>query len=67
VSSNGSAGDGNRTEGTLSWRIWQILFYDADRRLAGEHPRRPRGIVYFLVLAPFVWLVLHFAFGGRFG
>ena len=56
-----------RTEGTFSWRVWQALFIDADRVLVGERPRRPRGPVYFVVLAPLVWLVVHFAFGGRFG
>lgn len=57
----------DRVYGTLSYRVWSIIFSDAHRRLVGEHPRKPRGIFYFVVLAPLVWLLIHFAFGGRFG
>ena len=57
----------DRTSGTLSYQVWKILFVDHHRRLVGEHPRKPRGIIYFLVGAPIVWLAVHFLFGGRFG
>lgn len=56
-----------RTSGTLSYQVWKILFVDHHLRLVGKHPRKPRGIIYFLVGAPIVWLAIHFLFGGRFG
>ncbi len=61
---------GIRTKGTvgsLSWQVWRILFTDADRILEGEHPRKPRTFIFFLVAAPLVWLVFHWLLGGRLG
>ena len=55
------------TAGTLSYLVWTVLFTDHEKRLEGEFPRRPRGIIFFLVLAPFVWLLFHFFLGGRIG
>ena len=55
------------TKGTLSYLVWTVLFVDHEKRLEGEFPRRPRGIIFFLVLAPFVWLLFHFFLGGRIG
>ena len=53
--------------GTLSYLFWRILFVDHELILEGKHPRQPRLLVYFLVLAPFVWLLVHFFLGGRLG
>lgn len=55
------------TAGALSYLFWRILFTDHGRLLVGKHPRRPRPVIYFLVLGPFVWLLLHFFLGGRLG
>jgi hypothetical protein len=55
------------TGGTLSYLVWRVLFRDADVRLDGKFPRQPRGVVFFVVLAPLLWLILHFALGGRVG
>lgn len=55
------------TAGTLSYQVWQVLFTDAEVILDGKHPRQPRILVYFVALSPLVWLILHFALGGRLG
>lgn len=52
-------------KGTLSFLFWYVLFSDWDRISLGLYPRKPRIVIYFIVLAPFVWLILHFALGGR--
>lgn len=54
--------------GTFSYSVmWRILFSDHAEILKGVAPRRPRVFIYFVVLAPLVWLVAHFALGGRLG
>ena len=53
--------------GTLSYLAWTVLFLDHEKILEGKYPRRPRGVIFFLVLGPFVWLLLHFFLGGRVG
>ncbi len=56
-----------KVEGTLSFRIWKILFYDWEKILEGKRPKHPRGVIYFVVMSPFVWVTVHFMFGGALG
>jgi len=55
------------TGGTLSYLMWTVLFKDHAKRLDGKYPKQPRGVIFFLVLGPFVWLLFHFFLGGRIG
>lgn len=56
------------TRGTFSYTVmWRALFTDHAEILEGRFPRKPRVFVYFVVLAPFVWFLVHFGLGGRFG
>jgi hypothetical protein len=54
--------------GTFSYTVmWRMLFTDHERILQGEAPRKPRVFIYFVAMAPFLWFLLHFGGGGRFG
>jgi len=55
------------TKGAFSYLMWMVLFKDYEVRLEGKYPSHPRGVIFFLVLGPFVWLLLHFFLGGRVG
>ena len=42
---------------TLSEHVWFLMFHDG----------RPRPVIYYLFAGFFLWMLLHFAFRGRFG
>ncbi len=47
--------------GTLSAQFWRWMFVDEDGK---RTPKRRRAFVWFMVVAFFAWLTIHFATGG---
>lgn len=54
-------------KGTLSYKVWSLIFYDADRRLVGKVPRKIRFYAYWPLLGALGAVMIHFFLGGRLG